>query len=395
MYHRGLVNKDPMTVLTSSDDVKAFCDTLKNQNFITVDTEFIREKTYFPKLCLIQISGPDKNAVAIDPLADDMDLEPVFELLADPKIIKVFHAARQDLEIFFKLTGKVVAPLFDSQIAAMVCGYGDSIGYENIVRHVTGGQIDKSSQFTDWARRPLSEKQINYALGDVTHLCDVYLSLKADLEKRGRTAWVREEKAILENPALYENDPYKCWERVKIRSPKAKTLCILKELAAWRELQAQKRDIPKNWVMKDDTLVDLANQAPKNRDQLEKIRGISKDIAKGRNGEKILKAIETALSSSKDTWPQPKKRMHLQPNTLVVIDILKMLLKIQSSEHAVAAKIIASANDIEAIALDDNADVSALKGWRREVFGEDALAIKHGKIAMGLKNDQITKFPIE
>ncbi len=383
-----------MTILTRTKDVEAFCNGLSKHDFITIDTEFLREKTYFPKLCLIQISGPDKKAVAIDPLAEGIDLSSVYDVLFNKDILKVMHSGRQDVEIFYNLTKRVIEPIFDTQIAAMVCGYGDSIGYEKLVRNITGGSVDKSSQFTDWSRRPLSEKQLNYALGDVTHLCDVYLSLRKTLDKRGRTDWVMQEEKILNDPATYENDPYKAWERIKIRSPKPKSLAILREVAAWREMQAQKRDVPKNWVMRDDTLADIAGQAPKDVKQLTKTRNLSKDAAQGKTGKKLLQAVEKALSSPKENWPTPKKPVHLTSEQSATVDILKMLLKVQSAVEDVAPKIIASAADIEAIALDDNADVPALKGWRREIFGNDALAIKHGKLALGIKNGTITKFQI-
>ena len=383
-----------MTIITKTAELSELCQTLSTEEFVTVDTEFLREKTYYPKLCLIQISGPDKNAYAIDPLSDGIDLSPLFELLENENILKIFHSCRQDLEIFYNLTGKVVAPLFDTQIAAMVCGYGDSIGYENIVRQVTGGQIDKSSQFTNWALRPLSEKQLTYALGDVTHLCDVYLHLRENLDKRGRTQWVFEEEEILGNPDTYKNDPYKAWERVKIKSPKPRSLAILREVAAWRELQAQKRDVPKNWVMRDDALADLAGQAPADQKHLAKIRNVSKEMADGKIGAQLLGAIAKALASNKNDWPKVKKKKPLSATESAMSDILKMLLKIESAEKEVAPKIIASAAEIEEIAKDDTADVPALKGWRKEVFGDDALAIKHGKLAIGLKDGRITKFPI-
>lgn len=383
-----------MTVLTHSDDVKTLCEKLAAHPFITIDTEFLREKTYYPKLCLIQVSGPDKDAYAIDPLAQGIDLSPLYDLLQNKAVLKVFHSGRQDLEIFYNLTKKVVTPVFDTQIAAMVCGFGDSVGYENLVRNITGNRIDKSSQFTDWSVRPLSDKQIDYALGDVTHLCDIYLHLKEKLDERGRTGWLLQEKDILSDPATYENDPYKAWERVKIRSPKSRSLAILREVAAWREQQAQKRDVPKSWVIRDDALADMAGQAPKTTKQLAKIRNVSKDMAHSKAGEELLARIEKALNSPKDSWPTPKKKKQLSKTALATVDILKMLLKIQSAEHEVAAKLIASAADIEEIAQSDTADVPALKGWRKEVFGADALAIKHGKLAIGLKDGKITKFPI-
>ncbi len=383
-----------MTVITKSNDLVALCETLSTQEFITIDTEFLREKTYYPKLCLIQLSGPDKNAYAVDPLVDDLDLTPLHDLLSNQQVLKVFHSGRQDLEIFFNLTGKVVTPFFDTQIAAMVCGYGDSVGYENIVRQVVGAQVDKSSQFTNWSLRPLSDKQLKYALGDVTHLCDVYLHLRDMLAERGRTEWVTQEKAILNDPATYENDPYKAWERVKIRSPKPKSLAVLREVAAWREMSAQKRDVPKNWVIRDDALADLAGQAPRDKKQLAKIRNISKDMAEGKVGAQLLDAVAKALSSDKDSWPDVVKKKPLSSKESAVSDILKMLLKIESAENEVAPKIIASAADIEEIAKDDNADVPALKGWRKEVYGANAVAVKHGRLAIGLKDGKITKFPV-
>lgn len=381
-----------MTILTTNQEIASFCADLAKHPFITIDTEFLREKTYYPKLCLIQLSSPDKQAAAIDPLVKGVDLTPLFELLANPKVLKVFHAGRQDLEIFYNLTKKVVSPFFDTQIAAMVCGYGDSVGYENLVRGITGGQIDKSSQFTDWSIRPLSEKQITYALGDVTHLVDIYLRLSGDLEKRGRTEWLLQEEKILGNISTYENDPRESWKRIKLRSPRPKSLAVLREIAAWREKAAQKRDVPKPWIMKDETLAEIAGHAPRTKEQLKKVRGISNDTAEGKIGEQLLAAIETALESPKETWPQPEKREQIPLSALAAIDILKMLLKVQSTEHEVAPKLIASQSDLEAIALEKRADVPALKGWRYEIFGRDALALKNGELAIGLKDDKVIKF---
>lgn len=383
-----------MTIITDNDELAAFCEKLAREEFITIDTEFLREKTYYPKLCLVQVSGPNKKALAIDTLVKGTDLTPLFDLLQNKDVLKVFHASRQDLEIFYNLMGCVATPIFDTQVAAMVCGYGDSISYEKLVKNISGAQIDKSSQFTDWSLRPLSNKQINYALGDVTHLCDVYHNLREELKKTKRCHWVLMEEEILNNPATYQNDPYKAWERIKIRSPKSRSLAILRELAALRERRAQKCNIPKAWVMRDDTLADMANQAPRDKKSLKNIRNISKEFAQGKFGDQMLEAIETAMASPKESWPVPVKKKPVSPHVLVIIDILKMLLKIESTEHGVAPKIIASASDLEAIALDDNADVPALKGWRREVFGEEALAVKHGKLAIGLKDGKIAKVPV-
>lgn len=383
-----------MPIITESKALSDFCATLKNCDFITIDTEFLREKTYYPKLCLVQVSCPNQNAKAIDTLADGIDLAPLFDLLNDTNILKVFHAGRQDLEIFYNLTGKVPKPVFDTQIAAMVCGYGDSIGYDRLVQNITGTQIDKSSQFTDWSIRPLSEKQINYALGDVTHLCDVYNGLMGELEKRGRSDWVKQEDAALTDPAAYKNDPYEAWKKVKIRSPKPRNLAVLRELAAWREQHAQNRNIPKPWVMRDETLADMASQLPKDKKALSKIRNLSKDYLKDEKAAVFLSLIEKTLKTDQSGWPVPESRKQVSATAQATIDILKLLLKVTSVEHEVANKIIANTDDLEAIALDDGADVPGLKGWRRDIFGEDALALKHGKLAIGLKNGKVMKFKV-
>ncbi len=384
-----------MPLITTTEELQKFCAGLENEEFITIDTEFLREKTYFPKLCLIQIGDKDKNAAAIDPLAEGLDLSALYALLDNEKILKVFHAGRQDLEIFYHATGKVVHPIFDTQIAAMVCGFGDSIGYDKIVRHVSSAQIDKSSQFTDWSLRPLSDKQIDYALGDVTHLVDVYNFLRDKLKDTKRCNWLLQEKAVLEDPQTYNVDPKNAWERIKVRSAKPKMLSILREVAAWREERAQKRDIPKNWIMRDETLVDMAHQAPQNKKQLAKIRNLGKDILDGKGADILLEAIQTGANAPKETWPKVKKKEPPPPHVIATIDVLKMLLKLQSVEHEVAPKIIASGSDLEEIAKSDTADVPALKGWRMEVFGQAALDLKHGRLAIGLKDGKITKYPVE
>ncbi len=381
-------------LITNQNELNNFCSKVKNSKFITVDTEFLREKTYFSKLCLIQIGSPEKEAAAIDTLADNLDLTPVYDLLFDESLLKVIHAGRQDLEIFFNLTGKVVTPFFDTQIAAMVCGYGDSVGYENLVRNITGGQLDKSVQFTNWAIRPLSQKQLDYAIGDVTHLVDIYLHLTTELEKRGRTSWVYQEEGILADPATYESHPENAWKRIKIKTPKPKTLAILRELAAWREGKAQKRNIPRSWIMRDETLADMAAQAPQTPDQLKKIRNISPDTAKGSTGEILLNLIKKAQSSDKKTWPKIEKKIPLPRNASATLDILRMLLKIQSMRHDVATKLIASKEDLEALASQDNPDIPAMRGWRFEVFGQEAQALKEGRLAIGLKDGKITKFEV-
>lgn len=381
-------------VITNTEELEAFCEPLHAQPFITVDTEFLREKTYYPKLCLIQVSGPDKNAAAIDPLAEGLDLRPFFKLLFNEEVLKVFHAGRQDLEIFYNLTGQTVKPLFDTQIAAMVCGYGDQVGYEALCNNTVGVQIDKSSQFTDWSRRPLSDKQLDYALSDVTHLCDIYRHLCAELNKNGRARWVEEEEEILEDPATYNIDPYESWQRIKIKAPKPKALMILKELAAWRERHAQKRNLPKAWVMKDDVLAAIAMHAPKDENELAKIRGLNDEIARGRTGQKIMKYMKIALDTPKDEWPKVKKGKPLMTDEAACLDALKMLLKIEATQNGVAGRLIASKDDLEAIAKNKDDQSAAMKGWRYEVFGQYASALKEGRLAIGLKDGKIVKFEI-
>jgi ribonuclease D len=381
-------------IIQNQDELNALCKGLAAQPYFTIDTEFLREKTYYPKLCLVQVSGPDGKAAAIDPLVGNLDLEPLYALLSNERVLKVFHAGRQDLEIFYRLTGKVVKPFFDTQIAAMVCGYGDSIGYESLVRNITGNSLDKSVQFTDWSQRPLSKRQIDYALGDVTYLVQIYKHMAEELEKQGRTEWVFEEEEILADPATYENHPEEAYQRIKMRSPKPKTLAVLRALASWREKRAQDRDIPRTWVMRDDTLADMAAQMPTSPEQLAKIRNMSTDFANGHIGQQLLQTIQEALASDKNTWPQPEQKNFFPHTATATVDVLKMLLKVQSLEHGVATKLIASKEDIEAIAIEKNPDVPALKGWRYEVFGKDAMELKKGQLAIGLKGTKITKYKV-
>lgn len=383
-------------IITKQDELDKICAEMAAHPYITIDTEFMREKTYYPKLCLIQLADPDKNAVAIDPLAKGIDLSPLFDLLDNEKVLKVFHAARQDLEIFYNLTGKVVRPFFDTQIAAMVLGYGDSVGYESLVRNVSKHQLDKSSQYTDWSVRPLSEKQITYALGDVTYLRDIYLTLSAQLKEQNRISWVYEEEEFLARPATYENNPQDMWQKIKIRSPKPKNLAVLRELAAWREKRAQDKNIPRSWVMRDETLADMASQSPKTLDELKKIRNLPAEFTKGEGKSEILLGlIKKGLDTPKKDCPEVVKKHPLSPSVSAKADILKMLLKIQAAECGVAAKLIASSDEIEIIAAEDAPDVPALKGWRAEVFGMEALALKNGELAIGLKDSMITKFKLD
>ncbi len=379
-------------LIEEQNQLNELCGRLSSAPFITVDTEFLREKTYFPKLCLIQASGPDGKAAAIDPLVKDLDLSPFIELLNNPAILKVFHSARQDLEIFFMISGKVPAPLFDTQIAAMVCGFGDSVGYENLVRNLLGKQLDKSVQFTDWSRRPLSNRMLDYALGDVTHLIDIYRKLSAEVEKRGRASWLAQEEAVLANPSTYEIAPMEAWKRIKIRSTNDLTLTALRELAAWREEEARLRNMPRNWVVKDDTLADIAVLMPDSPEALAKARGFPADQAKGKTGAKILTLIRKAREVPKEDRARSGPRKEQFPQDMVpVLEMLRMLLRINCAEHEVVPRLVASTEDLEELALSDKADIAAMKGWRYEVFGRDALELKNGHVSLKLENGLIKK----
>lgn len=373
-------------MIADSAELAAFCQRLSSAPYITVDTEFMREKTYYPQLCLVQLAGPDE-ARAVDPLAPGIDLAPLFALLADPAVLKVFHAARQDVEIFLHLSGAVPAPLFDTQVAAMVCGFGDSVGYETLASQLAKARIDKSMRFTDWSLRPLTEKQIQYALADVTHLRVAYEKLVKKLEKNGRIAWLADEMAELTTPATYRTDPENAWRRLKPRSSSPKFLAVLKELAAWREREAQERDIPRQRMLRDETLMEIAAHHPASVDELARTRGMGKGMVEGRMGAAILDAVKRGLALPEDQIPKPPERVDLPRGLGPVVDLLKVLLKMKCDAQGVASKLVANSADVEAIAADDNAQVPALSGWRRELFGEDALALKHGRLGLGFCTD--------
>lgn len=363
---------------------------------MTVDTEFMREKTYWPKLCLIQLGG-ESEARCIDPLAEGIDLSPVFELMANEKVLKVFHAARQDLEIFLHESGQMPTPVFDTQVAAMVCGFGDSVGYETLVSSIANRRIDKTLRFTDWARRPLSQKQLAYALGDVTHLRTVYLSLRDTLGQSGRECWLDQEMAYLLDPAHYRVVPEEAWKRLKARSRSPRFLGLLRELAAWRERTAQERDIPRNRLLRDEGLLEIAASAPTTVEALSELRSVSRGLAEGAMGEGILAAVRRAQKLTDRDLPLLPEREELPHGLGAVIDLLRVLLKMRCDETGVAQKLVATSHDLERIAADDNADVPALDGWRRTVFGEDALKLKHGKLALALAPDgrSLRTLPVE
>jgi len=381
-----------MTPIIANAELQSFCDRLRTAPFITVDTEFMRETTYWPKLCLIQVAT-ETDAAVIDPLAEGLDLAPLLALLADPAITKVFHAARQDLEIFHNL-GVRTTPVFDSQVAAMAAGFGEQIAYDALVRQMLKIDVDKSSRFTDWARRPLSEAQIVYAVGDVTHLAALYPKLRARLERDGRLGWVAEEMAQLADPALYDTDPEKAWRRLKPRRFTAKYLAVFKGVAAWRERTAQTRDQPRGRILKDEAIDEIATQLPLDADGLNRLRSVPKGFATSRFGPDMLAAIRTALEDPEAYAPQIEKPAGGgAPPPGAVVELLKVLLKARAEDAGVAAKLIATVPDLEKIASSDTASVAALQGWRRELFGADALKLKRGELALVLDGDRVRVVP--
>ena len=376
-----------MDLITTTSDLADACDRLARHPFVTVDTEFLRETTYYPLLCVAQIASTDE-AVVIDTLADGLDLKPFYDLMANERVLKVFHAARQDIEIVWHQANLVPHPIFDTQVAAMVLGYGDSISYDQLVQRITGDTLDKSHRFTDWSRRPLSPAQVSYAISDVTHLRDVYLALSADLAKRGRADWVGEEMEVLTSPETYRADPENAWERLKTRVRKPKELAVLMEIAAWREREAQTRDVPRGRVLKDDVLGEIATQAPATIERLAALRSLPRGFERSKWGQDIVQAVARGLARDPKTVPAIE-RQRAGGNGSATLELLKVLLRMTSERHAVAAKVIATVDDLDRIAADDNADVPALHGWRRELFGEKALALKHGKLALAVEQNRV------
>ena len=376
-----------MDLITTSSELAEVCARMARHPFVTVDTEFLRETTYYPLLCVAQMASPDE-AVVIDALAPGIDLAPFFDLLTNEAVVKVFHAARQDIEIIWNLAKKIPHPIVDSQVAAMVLGYGDSISYDQLVQRITGDQLDKSHRFTDWSRRPLSEAQITYALSDVTHLRDVYIKLAADLKKRERSSWVEAEMDVLTSPDTYRMDPDRAWERLKTRVRKPRELAVLIEVAAWREREAQTRDVPRSRVLKDDVVGDIATQAPITIERLGNLRSLPRGFERSRWGDAIIDAVKRGLERDPKTLPQ-LDRFRPAPNGAATVELLKVLLRMTAERHAVAAKVIATVDELDRIAASDDADVPALKGWRRELFGENALALKHGKLALAVEKGRV------
>jgi len=373
--------------ITTTRDLAAACARLARHPFVTVDTEFLRETTYYPLLCVAQIASADE-AIVVDALAPGIDLAPFFELMVDERVLKVFHAARQDIEIVWHMAGRIPHPVFDSQVAAMVLGFGDSISYDQLVQRVTGDNLDKSNRFTDWSRRPLSSAQLAYAVSDVTHLRDVYLALADDLARRGRSEWVGEEMEILTSPETYRVDPENAWQRLKTRVRKPKELAVLIEIAAWREREAQARDLPRGRVLRDEVLGDIAIQAPTSFERLSHVRSLPKGFERSRWGGDVIETVQRGLARDLKSLPPIDRQRPTSVNGATV-ELMKVLLRMTSEQHGVAAKVIATVDELEQIAADDAADVPALKGWRRDLFGEKALALKQGRLALSVERGRV------
>lgn len=377
-----------MKLITTNPELAAFCKAIGENNFITVDTEFLREKTYWPQLCLIQIAG-EMDAACIDPLAKGIDLAPVWELMKKKKLLKVFHACRQDLEIFYQLTGHMPHPIFDTQVAAAVCGYGESVSYETLVNKIVGQELDKSSRFTDWSARPLTEKQLAYAISDVTHLRDIYKDLKLKIEAQGRESWIEEEHAYLTDPKLYDIPVEDAWKRLKFGNMRPKHVAVLRELAKWRETEARKGNVPRGRIAKDEVLVELAAIAPRKESDLARMRSLGGGISKSKI-DAVLAAVETALALPQTEWPQVAKHKRQPEHVIGCIAMLQLLLKVKADMQGIAPSIIASKEDLEAIAL-GNTEAAPLSGWRYDIFGKKAAALMQGKLKLSLnpKNGKV------
>ncbi|MGE0743203.1 MAG: ribonuclease D [Hyphomonadaceae bacterium] len=377
-----------MRVITKTADLEALRQELAAQPFVAVDTEFMRETTYWPKLCLIQAAAPGVEAV-IDPLASGLELKPFLDLLADRNVLKVFHAARQDLEIFLNLGGALPAPVFDTQIAAMACGYGDTIAYDALVQQVLKRRLDKSSRFTDWSRRPLSDSQLAYALADVTHLSELYPRIHDKLAKDNRLSWLDEEHGNLLDPEIYDVTPEKSWQRLKLRKTTADYVLGLQVAAAWRERQAQTRDVPRGRIVKDEALYEIAEHRPKTAADFDRMRAVPRGFGNSRAAQELIADLNRAFADPNRPVYKHERPPPLPSSVGPTVELLKVLLRFEAERHQVAPRLIASAADVEAIAASDEADVAALRGWRRDVFGERALALKHGKLALKLKNGKV------
>ncbi|MGE0500291.1 MAG: ribonuclease D [Rhizobiaceae bacterium] len=383
-----------MDLITTQKDLDSAIRALSQSDFVTVDTEFIRETTFWPELCLVQMAAPGVTAL-IDPLAAGLDLKPFLDLMADEKILKVFHAARQDIEIIFNLSDRIPHPIFDTQVAAMVCGFGDSVSYDQLVQKITGNHIDKSSRFTDWRHRPLSQKQLEYALADVTHLIDVYQHLKTELEREGRAHWLNEEMEVLTARETYAPHPEDAWKRLKLRVRKPIELALVQAIATWRELEARERNVPRQRVIKDDAIFEIAQQQPRDATALGRLRTTPKGWERSATATSLLGTVNQALALPKDKLPAIPRHQQSQEGTSAAAELLKVLLRLVAEKEGVAAKVLASSDDIDRIAGEgETADVPAMHGWRREVFGEEALKLVKGEIALRFHKRKIRVFEL-
>ena len=380
-----------MRVITSTNELSSVCSSLAESDFVAIDTEFMRESTFWPDLCLIQMAA-GKDEVIIDTLAEEIDLAPFYDLMADESVTKVFHAARQDIEIVHHQAGIIPTPIFDTQIAAMVCGFGESVSYGMLVKKLLKREIDKSSRFTNWSRRPLTNKQLVYAIGDVTNLRDLYPGLKDQLHKSNRAEWLIEEMAVLTTPATYESHPENAWKRLKMRVRNKKSLGVMIQLAEWRETEAQRQNVPRRRVLKDEAIYDIAEQAPTTEAELSGLRSVHQGFSRSAKGRGVLEAVKLGLKRDPASLPSMKRGEPLPPDSLAVLDLLRVLLKSAAGRHGVAPKLIATADELEKIARNDNADLPSLKGWRRELFGADAQAICRGQLGLAVENGRVVTF---
>jgi ribonuclease D len=377
-----------MHLIKTTEELSDLCRRLSERDFVAVDTEFIREQTFWPKLCLIQLAGPSEEAI-VDPLEPGISLAPFYGLMADERVVKVFHAARQDLEIVWTQARLIPHPVFDTQVAAMVCGFGESVSYVSLVKQITGHDLDKTSRFTDWARRPLSDKQLVYALGDVTHLRDIYKRLEAELQATGRLGWLDEEMAELVDPATYETLPEDAWRRLKLRVKNRKGLAVLIELAAWRERTAQALDVPRNRVLRDEALYDIASHAPTETAQLSQLRSLSEGFARSGRAKDIVEAVKRGLARDPKTVPSVREGSGLPAAKTATVELLRVLLKACAARNKVAPRLIADADDLERLAMEDEPDVPALKGWRYTLFGAEAQRLKRGEVALTMTGGEV------
>jgi ribonuclease D len=381
-----------MHVVTTTEALESICQRLARHPFLAIDTEFIREQTFWPVLCLIQMAGPE-DEVIVDPLAPGIDLQAFYSLMANEQVLKVFHAARQDVEIVYSQAGLIPHPIFDTQVAAMVCGFGESVSYVNLVKKVVNADIDKSSRFTDWSRRPLTEKQLTYAMADVTYLRDIYRYLEGELKASGRASWLDEEMSELTSPKTYEAHPEEAWRRLKLRVKGRKALAVLIELAAWRERQAQSQNVPRQRILRDEALYDIANQAPTDVARLGQLRTLSEGFARSARARDIIDAVKRGLARNPKELPALEANQALTPEAMALVDLLRVLLKACAARHGVAPKLIADTDDLEKIALSADPDVAAVRGWRRELFGNDALKLKRGDLALTIGKGGVISVP--